>query len=62
MATERVEAREEVELRLTPELARRVEAYAARHGIPLLMAQKCLIAAGLDAEESATDESAPDHA
>ena len=40
-------------LRLPPDLARRVATYAARHGIPMDLAQKCLLAAGLEAEEAA---------
>lgn len=47
---------QEAPLQCRPDIALRVEAYAARHGIPLVMAQKCLIAAGLNAEDAAERE------
>ena len=43
---------DETALRFREDIATRIEAYAVRHGISLVMAQKCLIAAGLVAEEA----------
>jgi hypothetical protein len=47
---------EETALRFRDDLAMRIEAYAVRNGISLVMAQKCLIAAGLEAEEAAEQQ------